>query len=174
MCACSVSQSCPTLCNLMVCSPTSSSVYGIFQASILEWVAISSSRVSSRPMDQSWFSWVSFFGRQNLYHWATWEAHLVVKKLLRLQWFRPLGFSSPIWPMMIKYWPQTPSVLISSVFPTLSWYQLVILFLGWNIKFIFGHRGFFLSFTFNLKFSLLSVYFILKFLCVWSSMDNLY
>ena len=149
MCACSVAQSCPTLCDFMVCSPPSSSVRDIFQASILEWVVISSSRVSSWPMDQSCFSWVSFIGiigRQILYHWATWEAHLVVKKLLRLQLFRPFGFISPIWPVMIKHWPQTPSVLVSSVFPTLSWYRLVILFLGWNLKFIFGHRGFFLSF----------------------------
>ena len=35
--------SCPTLCNPTDCSPPGSSVYGIFQARILEWVAISSS-----------------------------------------------------------------------------------------------------------------------------------
>ena len=34
-------QSCPTLCNPMDCSPPGSSVHGILQASILEWVAIS-------------------------------------------------------------------------------------------------------------------------------------
>ena len=39
-CACSVSKSCPTLCNPTVCSPPSSSVHGISQAKILEWVAI--------------------------------------------------------------------------------------------------------------------------------------
>ena len=39
MCA----QSCPTLCNTMDCSSPGSSVHGIFQARILEWVAISSS-----------------------------------------------------------------------------------------------------------------------------------
>ena len=37
-------QSCLTLCNLMDCSPPFSSASGIFQAEILEWVAISSSR----------------------------------------------------------------------------------------------------------------------------------
>ena len=42
-----VSQSCPTLCNPMDCSLPSSSVHGIFQARILEWVAISFSRGSS-------------------------------------------------------------------------------------------------------------------------------
>ena len=34
-----VSQSCPTLCNPMDCSLSGSSVHGIFQARILEWVA---------------------------------------------------------------------------------------------------------------------------------------
>ena len=40
-------QSHPTLCNHMDCSPPGSSVHGILQARILEWVAISSSRGSS-------------------------------------------------------------------------------------------------------------------------------
>ena len=35
-----VTQSGPTLCNLMDCSPPGSSVYGVLQARILEWVAI--------------------------------------------------------------------------------------------------------------------------------------
>ena len=38
---CLVAQLCPTLCDLMDCSPPGSSVDGIFQARILEWVAIS-------------------------------------------------------------------------------------------------------------------------------------
>ena len=45
----SVAQSCPTLCNRMDCSPAGSSVHEIFQAKILEWIAISSSRGSSWP-----------------------------------------------------------------------------------------------------------------------------
>ena len=44
-------QSCPTLCDPMDCSPPGSSVNGIFQARILEQVAISSSREFSRPKD---------------------------------------------------------------------------------------------------------------------------
>ena len=48
-----VTQSCPTLCDPMDCSPPGSSVHGILQARILEWVAISSSRGSSRPKDQT-------------------------------------------------------------------------------------------------------------------------
>ena len=46
-------QSCLTLCNPMDCSPPGSSVHGVFQARILEWVAISSSRGSSQPRDQT-------------------------------------------------------------------------------------------------------------------------
>ena len=45
-------QSCPTLCNPMDCSPPGSSVHRILQARILEWVAMLSSRGSSRPRDQ--------------------------------------------------------------------------------------------------------------------------
>ena len=47
ICTCSVAQSCPFLCNPMNCSLSGSSVHGIFQARILEWVAISTSRGSS-------------------------------------------------------------------------------------------------------------------------------
>ena len=49
-----------------------SSVHGILQARILEWVAISSSRVSSQPKDQIHISYVSYIGRRVLYHLATW------------------------------------------------------------------------------------------------------
>ena len=46
-----VAQSCPTLCHTMDWSLTGSSVHGIFQATVLEWVAISFSRGSSRLRD---------------------------------------------------------------------------------------------------------------------------
>src|SRR5574339_127357 len=49
----SVAQSCPTLCNPMDCSLPGSSVHGIFQAIVLEWIAISFSRGSSCPRDQT-------------------------------------------------------------------------------------------------------------------------
>ena len=54
-----LAQSCPTLCNLMDCSPPGSSVHGILQARILEWVAISFSRGSSQPRDGTWVSCVA-------------------------------------------------------------------------------------------------------------------
>ena len=46
---CSVAQSCPTLCNSTDCTLSDSSVHRLFQAEILEWVAISYSRGSSQP-----------------------------------------------------------------------------------------------------------------------------
>ena len=49
-------QLCPTLCDPMGCSPPGSSVHGIFQAGVLEWVAISFSRGSSQPRDHTWVS----------------------------------------------------------------------------------------------------------------------
>ena len=64
-------QSCPTLCEPMDCSPPGSSVHGIFQARILELVAMSYSRGSSRPRDQTH---ISCTGRQILYHRDAWEA----------------------------------------------------------------------------------------------------
>ena len=45
---CSVAQSCPTLSDLMECSPRDSSVHEIILARLLEWVAISYSRGSSQ------------------------------------------------------------------------------------------------------------------------------
>ena len=58
------------LCNYMDYSP-SGSVHGIFQARILEWIAIASFRASSQSRDQTC---VSCIGKWILYHWATWEA----------------------------------------------------------------------------------------------------
>ena len=51
-----VAQSCLTLCDPMDCSLQCSSVHGVFQARVLEWVAISFSRGSSQPSDQTWVS----------------------------------------------------------------------------------------------------------------------
>ena len=48
-----IAQSCPTLCDPMDCSPSGSSIHGILQARILEWVAIAFSRGSFRPRDRA-------------------------------------------------------------------------------------------------------------------------
>ena len=54
-----VTQSCPTLCDLEDCSPPGSSIHGILQARILEWVAISFSKESSRPRDRTQVSCIA-------------------------------------------------------------------------------------------------------------------
>ena len=48
-----VTQSCPTVCDFMDCSPLGFSVHGILKARTVEWVAIPFSRGSSRPRDQT-------------------------------------------------------------------------------------------------------------------------
>ena len=65
-----VTKSCPT-CNRMDCSPLGSSVHGIPQATVLEWVAIPFSRRFSWPRDQTC---ISCIGKWILYHQATREA----------------------------------------------------------------------------------------------------
>ena len=68
---CEVIQSCPTLCNPMDCSPPGSSLHGILQARVLEWIAISFSRGSSWPRDQTQVSCIA--GRRFTL-WATRES----------------------------------------------------------------------------------------------------
>ena len=71
LCVCVlVAQSHPTLCNPMDCSPPGSSVHGILQTRILEWIAIS-------PPVMALTQGLNFgppYCRQILYHWVTREA----------------------------------------------------------------------------------------------------
>ena len=60
--------SCSILCDPMDCSLPGSSVHGILQARILEWVAVPSSRGSSRTSDRTHVSYASCIGRQVLCH----------------------------------------------------------------------------------------------------------
>ena len=57
-CCCLVSQWYPTPCNSMDCSLPGSSIHGILQARILEWVAIPFSKGPSRPRDGTQASWL--------------------------------------------------------------------------------------------------------------------
>ena len=52
-------QSCPTLWDSKYCSPPGSSVHGVLQARIMEWVAIPFSRGSSQPRDRTWVSCIA-------------------------------------------------------------------------------------------------------------------
>ena len=63
----------PTLCHPMDCRPPDSSVHGIFQARMLEWVAISFCRESSRPRDQTL---VSFTASMNI---RKFTVHMLLK-----------------------------------------------------------------------------------------------
>ena len=71
ICVCVNAQLCPTLCDLMDGSPPGSSVHIIFQARLLEWVAISYSRGSSWPRDRIWVAYISCTDIENLYYCAT-------------------------------------------------------------------------------------------------------
>ena len=59
---------CLTLCDPMNYSLPGSSVHGILQARILEWVAMPFLRGSSQPGDQTHVSYISCIGRWVLYH----------------------------------------------------------------------------------------------------------
>ena len=75
-----VSSLCPTLCGLMDCSLPGSSVHGIFQARILEWVAIPFSRGSWQPRD---WTQASRTGSGFLTVWATREALKALVKAIK-------------------------------------------------------------------------------------------
>ena len=75
-----VAQSCPALCNPMDCSLPGSSVHGIFQATILEWIAISFSSGSSR---HRLGTQVSRMVDRCFTIWATREVHYKWKKATR-------------------------------------------------------------------------------------------
>ena len=85
---CSITQSCSTLWDPIDCSLPDSSVHGISQARILEWVAISFSRGSSQPRNQTGVSCIAgrFFTS-----WAT-------SYNIRLYWILNIAFSFSFWP----------------------------------------------------------------------------
>ena len=72
-----VAQLCPTLCDPMDCSLSGSSVRGIFQARVLEWIAISFSRGSSWPRDRTR---VSCIAGRHFTVWATREAQFSIEE----------------------------------------------------------------------------------------------
>ena len=74
MCLCICARSYLAPCNPVDCSPPGSSVHGVSQARILEWVAISSSRGSSQSNDGIRISCVSCIGKRILDHYTTWKA----------------------------------------------------------------------------------------------------
>ena len=94
-----VAQSCPTLCHPMDCSPPGSSVHGILQARILEWVAISFSRASSWPRVQTR---VSHTAGRFFTFWATREAPVRIVHMYKYAWalYTWASFCVPMWPFV--------------------------------------------------------------------------
>ena len=107
-CVCVRAQLCLTLCYPIYCSPPGSSVHRIFQAKILEQVAMLSSRGSSQHRDQTRISCVSCITGGFFTYWATGEApvttvllfHLLVFWLWAMWDLRPLT----------RGWTHTPCV----------------------------------------------------------------
>ena len=97
---------CLTPCGPVDCSPPGASVHGIFQARILEWVAIPSSRRSCQPRDRTQ---ASCTGGGFLTIWATREAlkaliKAIKKKKRHLEW-QLMVFSKSWKPrMLLKTW----------------------------------------------------------------------
>ena len=126
----------PTLCDPLDCSPQGSSIHGILQARILEWVAISSSRGSSQPRDQTWVSCITsrFFTL-----WVTREAprqlyQVPYSQALRIRMTNLVGHYSsnyspppiPQWFISISHVKYSPSILRCpslSHCTILSWYD---------------------------------------------------
>ena len=79
-----VTQSCLTLCDSMDCSLPGSSIHGIFQARILGWVAMPSSRGSSQPRDRTQLSIVYRLSHQG--------SHLLLFRFLQVQIILELKF----------------------------------------------------------------------------------
>ena len=146
---CSIAQSCPTLCGPMEHSPQGSSVHGIFQARILEWVPISSSRGSSQPRDWNCISCGSWIDRLPL--WLSWSR-------ICLQCGRP-GFYP--WVGKIprrrerlptpEFWPEEPHGLIVHwvaksrtrlTFTSLHFTLLLYHWATWGTPKQWGHRGY--------------------------------
>ena len=99
-----VAQSCPTLCDPVDCSPPSSSIHGILQARILEWVAISFSRGSSRPRNRTQVSRIA--GR----HFILWATKEVLKMRPLLPKVRPSGVGLPKTPGSYDFCWETSDV----------------------------------------------------------------
>ena len=121
------------LCDPMDCSQPDSSVHGILQARILEWVAISFSRGSFWPRDWTHISYISCIGKRILYHCATW---LLLERsgsfIIAPQWmknkektpFFPLKISSVTTFSRLRY-PQVLSLSFQSALQGFSSRSLI-------------------------------------------------
>ena len=122
-----VTQSCLTLCDPVDCSPPGSSVHGILQARILEWVAIPFSRESSPSRDQTWVSYITgrFFyslsHQGSLGFWNLWLNifHLVVKNSSSDSASSPFSLFVFFW--YFNHMHVTPSYCVATHSSVLAW-----------------------------------------------------
>ena len=122
-----VAELCPTLCHPMGCSSPGSSIHGIFQARILEWVAIAFSRGSSQPRDETW---VSCTAGRFFTNWATREAPYKSTILMKFQ-------STSYWAIFflkhnkvsLKFtWKNKPSALNKICWKGEAWLPVIKMF----------------------------------------------
>ena len=121
-------QSCPTPCDPMNCSLPGSSVHGILQAGILEWVAMPSSRRSFQPRDRTHVSCVAggFFTTESLgkpkYTMKSESesvSHSVVPDSLWHHGLQPTRLLCP-WDFPDKSTEMASHFLLQGIFPTLG------------------------------------------------------
>ena len=102
-----VTQWCLTVCDPMDCSLPGSSVHGISQARILEWVVISFSRGTSRPRDQTQVSCIAgrFF---NVWAMSVLFVHSIGCITISVLWIRKPKLREVMWPFHVhpanKWW----------------------------------------------------------------------
>ena len=96
------------VCDPMDCSPPGSSVHGILQARILEWVSMPYAKVSSQPRDQTYISCISCIGRQVLYQFfppgkpLTCDLCDTLPKMHKLNWIMRKYQTNPNWESFTK------------------------------------------------------------------------
>ena len=108
VCVCVCVPSCSTLCDPIDCSPPGSSVHWLFQARLLEWAALSSSRGSSWSRDQTHLLYL-LLGRHILYHYTTFSTrHLILcpysnRKTTKADMFSLNTFKTRLTPKLILF-----------------------------------------------------------------------
>ena len=87
LCCAKSLQFCLTLCDPIDCNPPGTSVHGILQARILEWVVMPLSRGSSQPGDRTRVSYIACIGRWILYNYC----HLAKLEVMCFGWRRRIS-----------------------------------------------------------------------------------
>ena len=107
-----VVQLCPTVCDPIDCSLPGSSVHGILQARILEWIAIPFSKASSHLRDWTWVSYIAgrFFTIELL-----WKPSL-----------NPVLHKNIFWNMWLNVTLQCNDLYLILMYLILIWYQICI------------------------------------------------